>query len=58
MKKFFKILLIIFIVLIVILGVIAGFIYSKLNKINYVDIPKEDINVNSGIEEKLTDTGM
>lgn len=54
MKKFLKILLIIFIIFIVIIGIIVGFIYSKLNKINYVDISKDDIEVNSGIEEKLT----
>lgn len=54
MKKFFKILLIIFIVLIVILGIVAGFIYSKLSKINYMDVSKEDIEVNCGIEERLT----
>jgi len=54
MKKFFKILLIIFIVLIVLLGIAAGLIYSKLSKINYIDVSKEDIEVNCGIEERLT----
>ena len=46
--------LIIFIAIIAIVGVAVGFIYSKLRKINYVDISKENIEVNTGIEEKLT----
>jgi len=54
MKKILKILLIILIVFIVLAVILAGFIYSKLNKINYVDIKKEDIEVNKGIEEKLS----
>ena len=54
MKKFLKIFLVTIIILIVLVAIAAFFILSKLNKINYVDIPKEEIEVNTGVEENLS----
>ena len=57
MKKALKILLIIFIILLIILGIAIGigvhYVKSKLAKIQYVEIPKEEIEINEGVEEKL-----
>ena len=53
-KKRIKIILLIVLLLIItIVGVIFGFIKSKLNKINYVSIPLEDLEMNDGISESL-----
>ena len=47
--------LVIFVLLILILaGVIFGFIKSKLDKINYVSIPLEDLQMNDGVSESLS----
>lgn len=54
MKKFFKVLSIILIILLLIVGIVAVFVVNKLNKINYVEISKEEIEVNIGVEENLS----
>ena len=54
MKKFFKVLSIILIILLLIVGIVAVFVVNKLNKINYVEISKEEIEVNTGVEENLS----
>jgi LCP family protein required for cell wall assembly len=54
MKKFFKVLFIILIILLLIIGSVAVFLVNKLNKINYVEISKEEIEVNTGVEENLS----
>lgn len=48
-----RVLLILLFIVIIIVGVVAGFVKSKLNKIEYVSIPLEDINMNKGIAESL-----
>lgn len=57
MKVFYKILigLIIGILLVVVIAGICGYMYlhSKLSKIDYVDLPVDEIEVNAGIEENL-----
>lgn len=52
-KRWKKVLLIFIFLILIIAGVMAGFIKSKLNKIEYVSIPLEDINMNEGIAESL-----
>ena len=54
MKKFFKVLSIILIILLLIVGIVAVCVVNKLNKINYVEISKEEIEVNTGVEENLS----
>ena len=54
MKKFFKVLFIILIILLLIIRSVAVFVVNKLNKINYVEISKEEIEVNTGVEENLS----
>lgn len=55
MKRLLKIFFIIIIILIIIIiGGIATILSGKLNKINYIEIAKEDIEVNTGIEEQLS----
>lgn len=54
MKKFLKIFLTIIIILIVLAGIAIFFALSKLKKINYVEIPKEEIEINTGVEENLS----
>lgn len=55
MKKIFKaLIIIILIVLIIGIAVVAIFLRSKLNKINYENVSKEDIEINDGVEELLT----
>lgn len=54
MKKALKIILILF--CIIVLGVIAAvaiFLRSKLGKINFEKVSREDIEINEGIEEEL-----
>lgn len=57
MKAFGKIILIILLILIIILGIGAGigiwYVNDKLGKLNYVEIPSDDIEVTEGIEEKM-----
>lgn len=48
-----RVLLILLFIVIIIVGVVAGFVKSKLNNIEYVSIPLEDINMNKGIAESL-----
>ena len=54
-----KAIIIIFSIIIVLILSIGGFAYyfynSKLNKINYEEVPKEEIEVTAGVEEKLKD---
>ena len=55
MKKFFKILIIVILIILIIgIAAVAIFLKSKLNKINYENVTKEDIEVNEGVEELLT----
>ena len=53
MKKALKILALILVVILVIVAILAIFIWNKLNKINYENIPIEDIQITSGVEENL-----
>ena len=48
-----KILIVILVLLILVGGSIAYFYLSKLNKIDYVEIPEESIEISEGIEEQL-----
>ena len=56
-RKGLKIFLVILMILIIIAAGIAvgalSYIKSKLSKINYEDLPKDEIEVNAGVEEKL-----
>lgn len=55
MKKFFKILSIIFGLFVIgCIAAVAIFLRSKLNKINYENVSANDIEINEGIEEVLT----
>lgn len=55
MKKALKILgIILAIVIIVVVAVGFYFVKTKLNKINYENVTKEEIIVNEGVEEQLT----
>ena len=49
-KKLGIALLIIFIILIVIAGCGAGYVMSKLGKVNYVEINEENIEINEGVD--------
>ena len=53
-KKAKRVLFIILILILVIAGVIFGFLKSKLDKINYVSIPIEDLDMNDGISDSLS----
>ena len=53
MKKVMKILVIIIAIILVIVAAIGIFIWVKLNKINYENVPKEDIEISAGVEENL-----
>ena len=53
MKKLIKILVIIIVIILVIAATIGIFIWTKLNKINYEKISKEDIEISAGVEENL-----
>lgn len=53
MKKTIKILALILVAILVIVAILAIFIWNKLNKINYENISKEDIQITSGVEENL-----
>ena len=54
MKKFLiTIFIIICIIVIVGIAAVAIFLKSKLNKINYENVTKEDIEINEGVEENL-----
>lgn len=54
MKKILKTILILLLIVIVVgIAAIAIFLKSKLGKINYENVTKEDIEINEGVEEKL-----
>ena len=54
MKKSIKIsILVLIIIILLFFGIILAFFMSKLNKLNYVDVPKEDIEITEGVEENL-----
>lgn len=53
MKKTLIVILIILSIIILLFGGVAYFVLNKLNKINYVDIPREEIQVTAGVEENL-----
>ena len=53
MKKVIKALVIIIAIILVITAIIGIFIWTKLNKINYEKISKEDIEISAGVEENL-----
>ena len=56
-RLFLKILLALFIIIVIIaLSILGGswwYINNKLDKVQYVDIPKEDIEINEGVEKNL-----
>lgn len=52
-RRLKKVLITLFILVLIIVGVIFGFIKSKLDKIDYVNIPLKDLNMNDGIAESL-----
>lgn len=49
-----KVLLIIFIIIILLVGSITYIYMNKLNKIDYVEIPQEDIEVSQEVQENLS----
>lgn len=53
MKKTIKILAIILAIILIIAATIGIFIWTKLNKINYEEISKEEIEISAGVEENL-----
>ena len=53
MKKSIKILLIVVSIIILLFGCIVYYIFDKLNKVNYVEISKEEIDITEGVEENL-----
>ena len=53
MKKVIKALVIIIAIILVIAATIGIFIWTKLNKINYEKVSKEDIEISAGVEENL-----
>lgn len=56
MKKIITIIITIILVLIMLLvGIFAYVVYKKISKINYVEIPKEEIELTAGVEENLVE---
>lgn len=49
-----KALLIILSIIIILIGIASAFYINKMNKIDYVEIPEEDIEISTGVEEKLS----
>ena len=49
MKKLIKILVIIIAIILVIVAAIGIFIWDKLYKINYENVPKEDLDISAGV---------
>ena len=49
-KKLGITLLVIFIIIVIIAGCGAGYVMTKLGKVNYVDISEEDIEINEGVD--------
>lgn len=54
MKKVLLIVLALLIILGLLGGSVAFFYINKLNKIDYVEIPEEEIEISAGVEEKLS----
>ena len=54
-KKGLKIFLAILLIIVILAGVGFGFIKSKLNKINYVDINEEELGINDNANEELSE---
>lgn len=52
-KTWKKVLTFLFVLILIGAGVVAGFVKTKLDKIDYQYIPLEDINMNEGIAESL-----
>lgn len=52
--KMKKALLIILSIIIILIGIASAFYINKMNKIDYVEIPEEDIEISTGVEEKLS----
>lgn len=53
MKKSIKILLIILLIIAIIVGIIVYYVTSKLNKLNYIEIGQEQIEITDGVQENL-----
>jgi len=53
MKKSIKILIAVLIIILLLIGAAVYYVLSKLNKVNYVEIPKEEIEITEGVEENL-----
>lgn len=53
MKKSIKILLIILLIIAIIVGIIVYYVTSKLNKLNYIKIEQEQIEITDGVQENL-----
>ena len=53
MKKGIKILLIILLIIAIIVGIIVYYVTSKLNKLNYIEIGQEQIEITEGVQENL-----
>jgi LCP family protein required for cell wall assembly len=53
MKKSIKILIAVLIIILLLVGAAVYYVFSKLNKLNYVEISKEDIEISEGVEENL-----
>lgn len=52
MKKFFLIFIVIFLIILLLVSILF---INKLNKINFVEIPKEEIEISDGVKEKLNE---
>ncbi|MCI9016706.1 MAG: LytR family transcriptional regulator [Clostridia bacterium] len=57
LKKFGKVLLIIFVIIIIFAGITTGvgvwYVNDKLGKLNYMEIAEEEIEITEGVKEKL-----
>ena len=49
-----KVLIVFFTILIILAGIVVSVYINKMNKIDYVEIAEEEIEVSAGIEEKLS----
>ena len=53
MKKSIKILIAVLVVIMLLIGAVVYYVFNKLNKVNYMDISKEDIEITEGVKENL-----
>lgn len=53
MKKSIKILIAVLITTLLLIGTALYYVFNKLNKVNYVEISKEEIEITDGVEENL-----